>query len=410
MCIGAIPIYLECTYNPCYGLFGPVPSDAIMRALVSHKGARLLVLTSCTYDGLRYRLQPIVEAAHASGIKVLIDEAWYAHGRFHPMLRPTALESGADYVTQSTHKTLSALSQASMIHIADPAADYHRLDEVRRMHSSSSPLYALIASLDAARQQAVAEGYSLLSRALRLSRQLRQQIDEIPALRSLDVRDMACPSLPADEISLDETKVTIDISCFGYSGGELGAALRDRGIQIEKHTHSTITLLVTLGTSSTQVERLADALASLQRSHKAPAGATALKLPPLGQLQRSPRDAFDSEGERIRVLNEDGKPNASLIGRICSDLIVIYPPGIPALLPGQVITEASLRFITDSLESESNMHGLVNAAAGPCIRVALDVPDPGYIGTFRGEPGLEDCQVTVGGSWGVTADQVAQRL
>src|SRR5207237_5489590 len=103
-----------------YGLYGPVPKKALLRQIKKHPDAQALILTSCTYDGLRYDLEPIVEAAHARGIKVIIDEAWYGFARFHPEFRPTALESGADYATQSTHKVLSAFSQASMIHVNDP--------------------------------------------------------------------------------------------------------------------------------------------------------------------------------------------------------------------------------------------------------------------------------------------------
>jgi len=110
---GARPIYLDSSVNRKYGVFGPVPKKTILKAIAEHPDAELLVLTSCTYDGLRYDLKPIIEAAHAHDIKVLIDEAWYAHARFHPALRPTALEAGADYATQSAHKTLSALSRIS---------------------------------------------------------------------------------------------------------------------------------------------------------------------------------------------------------------------------------------------------------------------------------------------------------
>jgi arginine decarboxylase len=116
---GAQPVYLDSSVNRKYGVFGPVPKETILRSIAEHPDAQLLVLTSCTYDGLRYDLKPIIDAAHERGIKVLIDEAWYAHARFHPALRPTALESGADYATQSAHKTLSALSQAAYIHVND---------------------------------------------------------------------------------------------------------------------------------------------------------------------------------------------------------------------------------------------------------------------------------------------------
>src|SRR3954454_6951501 len=122
---GAHPIYLDSSLNKRYGIFGPIPKKTIMRAIEEHSDAEALVLTSCTYDGLRYDLAPIIEAAHAKGIKVVVDEAWYGFARFHPAFRPTALEPGADYATQSTHKVLSAFSQASMIHVNDPGFNEH---------------------------------------------------------------------------------------------------------------------------------------------------------------------------------------------------------------------------------------------------------------------------------------------
>ncbi|MGB7541032.1 MAG: aminotransferase class I/II-fold pyridoxal phosphate-dependent enzyme, partial [Burkholderiales bacterium] len=114
---GAHPVYLDSSVNARYSLYGPVPKKTILSAIRKHPDAQALILTSCTYDGLRYDLAPIVEAAHRKGIKVIVDEAWYGFARFHPAFRPTALEAGADYATQSTHKVLSAFSQASMIHV-----------------------------------------------------------------------------------------------------------------------------------------------------------------------------------------------------------------------------------------------------------------------------------------------------
>ncbi len=166
---GARPVYLDSSVNRKYGVFGPVPKKTILQAIEEHPDAELLVLTSCTYDGLRYDLKPIIEAAHARGIKVLIDEAWYAHARFHPALRPTALEAGADYATQSAHKTLSALSQAAYIHVNDPTFNEHIFRENFNMHTSTSPMYSMIASLDVSRKQAVLEGYKLLQRTLMLA-------------------------------------------------------------------------------------------------------------------------------------------------------------------------------------------------------------------------------------------------
>src|SRR5205809_6511731 len=111
---GAHPVYLDSALNKKYGLYGPVPKKTLLKAIRQHPDAQALILTSCTYDGLRYDLAPIIETAHARGIKVIIDEAWYGFARFHPEFRPTALEAGADYATPSTRKGLSGLSRASL--------------------------------------------------------------------------------------------------------------------------------------------------------------------------------------------------------------------------------------------------------------------------------------------------------
>ena len=200
---GARPVYLDSSVNRKYGVFGPVPTKTIMKAIDDHPDAELLVLTSCTYDGLRYNLKPIIDAAHRHNIKVLIDEAWYAHARFHPALRPTALEAGADYATQSAHKTLSALSQAAYIHVNDPTFNEHIFRENFNMHTSTSPMYSMIASLDVSRKQSVLEGYKLLQRTLMLADELREQINSTGVFRVLELDDLLPEEVRDDGIRLD---------------------------------------------------------------------------------------------------------------------------------------------------------------------------------------------------------------
>src|SRR5690348_2461560 len=201
---GAHPIYLNSSVNKKFGVYGPVPKQTLFRAIEEHPDAQALILTSCTYDGFRYDLPPIIEAAHAKGIKVIIDEAWYGFARFHPAFRPTALEAGADYATQSTHKVLSAFSQASMIHVNDPT-----FRENFNMHTSTSPQYALIASLDVGRKQAVMEGYKLLARTLDLANEVRTLINSTKVFRVLELDDLLPDAVRHDGIKLDPTKVTI---------------------------------------------------------------------------------------------------------------------------------------------------------------------------------------------------------
>ena len=370
---GARPVYLDSSVNPQFGIFGPVPRATILRAIEQHPETKVLILTSCTYDGLRYDLAPIVEAAHAAGIKVVVDEAWYAHARFHPELRPTALECGADYVTQSTHKVLSAFSQASMIHVNDPAFDEHLFRENFNMHASTSPQYNLIASLDVARKQAVMEGYRLISRSLKYARELRAKINTTGAFRALELADLLPDEVRGDGIRLDPTKITVDISASGYGADELRQQLIERfNIQVEKNTHNTLTLLLAVGSTRSKVSRLFDALLRLAKEKRAPrAHARMPEVPRFSSLACLPRDAFYETGERLPLIDEHGQPNAQLLGRVCCDQIVPYPPGIPVLVPGQVVEQAVLSYLTRLLQTQKSidLHGLATEDGELCLRV-----------------------------------------
>ena len=370
---GARPIYLDSSVNRQYGIFGPVPRSTIESAIARNPDARLLALTSCTYDGLRYDLQPIVEAAHARKIKVLIDEAWYSHARFHPDLRPTALEAGADYVTQSAHKTLSAFSQGALIHVNDPELDEHSFRENFNMHTSTSPMYSMIASLDVGRRQAVMEGYKLLERTLALAGELRKQIDSTGAFHALTLQELLPREVRRDGIRLDPTKITVDISACGLTVDELRDELFYRfNITVEKSTFNTITLLLTIGTTRSKCSRLYDALRRIALERRAPRRLyRAPVLPPFTELRCLPRDAYYSGGELVGLLDENEQVSYRLVGRVCADQIVPYPPGIPVLVPGQLINEKAVEFLVRTLRVHGKMelHGVVFQGYLPAIRV-----------------------------------------
>ncbi len=370
---GAHPVYLDSALNRKYGLYGPVPKDVLLSKIRKHSDAQALILTSCTYDGLRYDLAPIVEAAHARGIKVIVDEAWYGFARFHPEFRPTALEAGADYATQSTHKVLSAFSQASMIHVNDPAFNEHLFRENFNMHTSTSPQYGLIASLDVARKQAVMEGYKLLSRTLALAKELREQINSTKVFRSLELEDLLPEELRHDGIRLDPTKVTVDISGCGYTVDDLQKVLLERfNIQTEKSTFNTLTLLLTIGTTRSKVSRLYDALMRIAREKRAPRRLVRTpEIPSFTKLRYLPRDAYYCGGELVPVFDDKERVNRALARRVCADGIVPYPPGIPVLVPGQVITPRIVAYLAGLLGSQkrTELHGIVHEGYAPCVRV-----------------------------------------
>ncbi|MCC6532956.1 MAG: aminotransferase class I/II-fold pyridoxal phosphate-dependent enzyme [Burkholderiales bacterium] len=370
---GAHPIYLDASVNRKYGVYGPVSKATLLAAIAKHPDAQALILTSCTYDGLRYDLPPIIAAAHAKGIKVIIDEAWYGFARFHPAFRPTALDAGADYATQSTHKVLSAFSQASMIHVNDPTFNEHLFRENFNMHTSTSPQYTMIASLDVARKQAVMEGYKLLARTLQLAKEVRTQINATEAFRVLELDDLLPAEVSQDKIQLDPTKVTVDISRCGYTVEELQQELFDRyNIQVEKSTFNTLTLLLTVGTTRSKVSRLYDALMRIAREGRAPRRLYQTPdLPAFSRLRYLPRDAFYCGGEPLPLVDERDHVNRALNGRVSADQIVPYPPGIPVLVPGQVITAEIMQYLLGLLRAQrrTELHGIVYDGYLPCVRV-----------------------------------------
>jgi arginine decarboxylase len=241
------------------------------------------------------------------------------------------------------------------------------------MHTSTSPQYGLIASLDIARKQAVLEGYKLLSRTLELAQEVRKLINSTKVFRVLELEDLLPDAVRHDGIKLDPTKVTIDISGCGYTVDDLQKVLFERyNIQTEKSTFNTLTLLLTIGTTRSKVSRLYDALMRIARGRLAPRRLVQTPdIPAFTRLKFLPRDAYYCGGELIPVFDERERVNRRLAGRIAADQIVPYPPGIPVLVPGQLITKKIVDYLGGLLHSHKRMemHGVVHEGYLPCIRV-----------------------------------------
>ncbi|HNX98996.1 MAG TPA: ornithine decarboxylase, partial [Candidatus Aminicenantes bacterium] len=359
---GAEPIYLMPSVNSRYGIFGPVPKKRIFetmdQALAAGKKLKVLILTNCTYDGLTYDIREIVDEAHRRGIKVIVDEAWYGYANFHRQFYPCAMEAGADYVTQSTHKTMSAFSQASMIHVKDP--DFERIrdffQENFNMHTSTSPGYPMIASLDVARKQMVMEGYSLLQRALEMATTLRCSIDSLKKFRVLRLPDLISPEVENDRLRLDPTKLTIDISQSGFTSREIEHILLTKhNIQIEKSTFNTISILITIGSTYSKLNRLFLALENIERMSGSKKTSDTVKVLSefklsLSPIRFRPRFAFYCDGENI--------PLREAAGRVAATMVTPYPPGIPLLVPGQEITDPIVEALLTYRDYGVEIHGL----------------------------------------------------
>jgi arginine/lysine/ornithine decarboxylase len=243
------------------------------------------------------------------------------------------------------------------------------------MHTSTSPQYAMIASLDVARKQMSMEGFAQLSRCLEIAARLREGINKTGVFRVLELPDMLPEELSEDGIRLDPTKLSIDVSSSGMTARELQLELFDsHGIQVEKVTHNTLSVLVTLGATESKVLRLLNALKKLAvkaGSRAALSRRSVSPLPALSEFRALPRDAYFGPTCEIPLVSDQHGLNHEVLGAISADLVVPYPPGIPVLIPGQLITQDIANFLLSLHHGSSGIeiHGLVQRGDDACLRV-----------------------------------------
>ncbi len=354
----ANPIYLSSIFSPKYGIFAPPLLEEIADNIERNPDTKLIVLTGCTYDGLLIDIRQVVEMAHTRGIKVFIDEAWFAYSLFHPSFRYyAAINAGADYITHSAHKVVSAFSQASYIHVNDPDFDTDFFHEIYSMYSSTSPKYQIIASLDVCHKQLEMEGYGLLKGLLAQVDELKKQMQSFTHIKILDTSDFKkiFPHFSKDNLGHDRLKILLDVSGLEYSTNDIHRYLLDEiGLEIEKYTHSTILVLLTLGGTRSKVIRLYNALKKLdQKKVVLPIAKAKKHLPgnlPGITLKCLPSDAFFGERTSLNVDNATG--------RISAGLVTPYPPGIPILVPGQLIEAQTIDYLRSLIAQNTRIQGM----------------------------------------------------
>ncbi len=352
------PIYLDSTYDSKYGFFAPPKIADIKEAIEENPDAKLIVLTGATYEGILTDIRKVVEMAHAKGIKVFIDEAWFAYSLFHPRFRYySAIDSGADYITHSAHKVVSAFSQASYIHVNDEDFDEDFFREIYSIYTSTSPKYQIIASLDVCHKQLEMEGYKIINNLLASVQELKEHVDRFKRIRILDENSMAeiFPHFKEDNLGHDPLKIMVDFSACDYSIQEIHRFLNDEiGLEIEKYTQSTMLVLLTLGGTKSKVVRLFNALKKLDEGKvqmsKAKSKKNQLINVPKIDLAMLPSEAFFGRREAVGI--EDSE------NRVSAGLITPYPPGIPAIVPGQKITKEHIQYINQVKQSGITIQGM----------------------------------------------------
>ena len=407
---GAVPRYLPARWNARLGVWGPVALDDIRRVLEAETPAarkpRLLVLTTCTYEGVLYPVWEIARMCERAGVLFYADEAWAAYLNFHPFytfgrgggdaVRYNAVNEtcGAHFAVQSTHKTLAAFSQASMVHVStrfkqlleeDASPQFrwlrrrfalhghgsyekfsHDLHEILRYWHSTSPHYPFLAALDVAGVQMRLEGMKLIDERIRWAAAFRKRVAD-----ECGKPEGACFA------GLEEIAGTgVDWRAAGYMKDPLKIVLMLRSakacadfrkallkahIQWEKASATTILFLVTTGTVEEHFEYLFRVCRQYRgligrpvppRGAKADGAGRSVLEAVSGQAVALPHDAALCDGELVPIEESEG--------RIASQFLVPYPPGIPVFIPGLRISKAMIRLILDVIASDGPgaVHGL----------------------------------------------------
>ena len=328
---GARPVYLMPEFDEEFNIALNLTVETVASAIEKYPQAKALIIVSPNYYGIASNLNEIAKLLHKHNMLLLVDEAHGAHLRFSDKLPASAIEAGADLAAQSTHKLLGSLTQTSMLLVKSKLVDVERVKRVASLLQTTSPNYLLLASLDIARLQMQESGAELIERAIKLSQMLRSEIKNFDDLKTLDY---------IDGFDLDLTKVTVNVSELGLTGMEAEKILRyEYKIQCELSDLQNLLFLITYADNDYTVNKLNEALKKLSvnvSKKNMQKKYTELKLPET-ELILSPRESFYAQTNTIDLNHS--------VNKICAEEITFYPPGIPILCPGELITAEIVELI-----------------------------------------------------------------
>lgn len=325
---GADPVYVMPGIINEFGIASGVSPGQIYQALEAHPGAAAVLTVRPNYYGVADDLAGQVRVSHAAGKPLFVDEAHGAHLRFHRGLPADAMASGADASVQGTHKMGGSLTQSSLLHLSGRLLDAGAVAGALDLLQTTSPSYLLMASLDLARRQLSLTGADLLEKTLRLAGKTRERLSGVDGLEVLSEKHLADGSR-----YLDSTKLVVSVNGLGLTGYQVGELLSARyNIYIEMADLNNIVAFLSAGSTQAECDALVFALTDIaQRDKQLVAAPVSLPGIPAGPVVRmKPRDAWFAPVRRIAT--------AEARGRISAEMVAVYPPGIPALCPGEEIT------------------------------------------------------------------------
>jgi len=359
---GLIPIWVRPDIDPDTGLTAGMPAQRIRDALREHPDACAVMLVEPSYVGGVSDVAAIARVAHDHGIPLTVDAAWGAHLGFHPGLPPHAIQAGADILVTSVHKHITGFTQSSMVLVQGDLINLERLEAAFEGIHTTSPSGAIFASIDRARGLLEDRGEELLGNAIRIAGSARERLREISGLGVLGSEfARRAPAL----LMQDPTKVILTLPGTGADGQVVADLLEHRGIHLELADRDTFCPVITLADTDQSVDRMVTEVTRAIEEHRGPprplVPTTAWTLVP--ETRMSPRDAFFSNHERV--------PASQAVGRIAAETAVPYPPGIPALAPGEQIQAEVL----SALQAEVATGTRVAYCGDPTLETVLVVKE-----------------------------------
>lgn len=344
---GAIPVYVDPGTHQTLGIpLAMSPAD-VEKAIQEHPDAKAVLVNNPTYYGICTDLKKIVEIAHKAGMLVLADEAHGTHFYFGEGLPIPAMVAGADMAAVSVHKTGGSLTQSSLLLLGE-SMDPAYVRGLINLTQTTSASYLLMASLDLARKNLALYGQEIFQKVIALAAYAREEINDIGGYYAF--ADELCNG--TSFYAFDFTKLSIHTRAMGLAGIEVYDLLRDEyDIQIEFGDLGNMLAVLSVGDRALEIERLIAALAEIKRRYaQDPIGMLENEyIPP--QVYMTPREAFYTKKEKKSL------PLQECLGHICVESVMCYPPGIPILAPGELVSQAAIDYILYAKERGCFMTG-----------------------------------------------------
>ena len=330
---GAIPVYVNPEVDRQLGISLGMKREQVEKAIAEHPNAVAVLVNNPTYYGICSDLRAIVEMAHRAGMLCLADEAHGTHFYFGEGLPVAAMAAGADMAAVSMHKSGGSLTQSSFLLIG-PGVHAGHVRQIINLTQTTSGSYLLMSSLDISRRNLALRGRQIFQQVREMAEYARSEINAIGDYYAFG-RELIDHNAIFD---FDSTKLSVHTLDIGLAGIEVYDALRDDyDIQIEFGDLGNILAYLSIGDRIQEIERLVSALAEIRRRFKkSPSGLLSQEyIEPI--VSASPQEAFYAEKESL--------PLEQTEGRVCSEFVMCYPPGIPILAPGERITDEILEYI-----------------------------------------------------------------